>query len=481
MRRKRSKRKKKKVIRVMMLGLLCTVALVGYITTQESKSAATISKGVYVEDVSLGGKKLSEAESLLQEKYGQPVLSKNIHIQTNNNTYTLDFDKLKAKYNITEAVEEAFNYGKKKSFLENLFSKESRSPKNLKLEFTYDSKPIDDLIAKIEKETKKDAVNAKITSVNGVIKVTPEVEGIKLQKDQLKQAIIDSIKAESSSQDINIIAPFEVSKPEVTSKILSTINTKISSFSTNFSTSIPERINNIELATKAVNGTTLLPGEEFSFNGTVGERTKARGYKEAGVIIGDKIESGLGGGICQVSSTLYNAVLTANLKVVERRNHSLPLGYVGKGLDATVDWGNIDFKFKNSYDVPVYIEGYTKNKNLYFNLYSTKEAKTRTYHMFTEIIETLQPTVKFVDDPNLPEGQTQVVKKPSIGYKVKVYKKIFENGQLIDTELVSSDNYRLVDGETIRGTKKLINNGDSSTPVDKPTDKPVDKPTTAGQ
>lgn len=198
-----------------------------------------------------------------------------------------------------------------------------------------------------------------------------------------------------------------------------------------------------------------MPGETFSFNETVGERTVKRGYRAAGVIIDDKIESGIGGGICQVSSTLYNAMLKANITAKERRPHSLPLTYVGKGLDATVDWGNIDFKFKNTLSTPMYIEGYTKDKKVFFNIYSDKALAKRTYQMATEIYDTIEPTVVYKDDPNIPEGETEVVKKPSKGYKVKVYRKTYENGKLIGTELVSKDFYKPVKGEIIRGTKKV--------------------------
>lgn len=460
MRKRRTKKKKGLAVvkGILIIGTISAAAVFGYLHKEQKGAISVINQGVYIENISLGGKKLSEAEALIQEKYGSTLISKKIQIEASNKTYVLDFSRLEAKYDIDKVAAEAFNYGKEENFLEKLINKKSGERKDFHLSFTYNSKPIDELIDKIEKEINKNAVDAKISITNGQVKITPEVEGIKLQKDKLREAIVAQINGEISKETLIIKAPLEVAKTKISSEKLSAVNTLISSFSTNFSTSIANRINNIELATKAINGTILMPGEIFSFNETVGERTRARGYKEAGVIIGDKIESGLGGGICQVSSTLYNAMLTANLKAEERRNHSLPLGYVGKGLDATVDWRNIDFKFKNTLNTPIYIEGYTKNKNVYFNIYSDKELIKRTYKMVTDIYDTIQPAVKYTDNPNLNEGMTQVVKNGSAGYKVKVYRNTFENGKLINTELISNDYYKAVDGEVSRGLKKTVLN-----------------------
>ncbi len=438
---------------IVALGI--TAIPVGYVSATGQNWSKLIYPGVHIEDIDVSGKQLWEAYNLLEEKYEKPVLSKKIEVIANNKTYVLDYEQLQAGYNTEEVAKEAFNYGKEANIIERFKLIKAAEKKVFKLKFAYNPKPIDELVEKIDQDTKKSSVNAKISITKGNIKITPETDGVKLEKDKLRQAIIEQINDELSEKSIKINAALEPVKPEITSEKLSAVNTRVATSSTSFTTSTENRINNIELATKAINGTLLMPGESFSFNGTVGERTKVRGYKEAGVIIGDKIESGLGGGICQVSSTLYNAVLKSSLKTTERRSHSLPLAYIGKGLDATVDWGNIDLKFKNTLDVPVYIEGYIENKNVYFNIYSSKNLTNKTYEMVTEITDTIQPTIKYIDDPKRNEGETEVVKKASAGYKVKTYRKTLENGKLVNTELISSDYYKVVNGEIIRGTKKV--------------------------
>lgn len=447
---------KKSIITTTLLTMLAIAAIsVYYVYATCNNWQAIIYPRVYIEDIDVSGKQPEEVEELIEKEYGMLLLSKKIEIEVASKLYSLDYGNLDARYNIEEVVTQAFSYGKQGNIIEKYKLIKGKEKKAFKLAFTYNSKPVDELLDTIEQESNINPVNAKITIVNGNISITPEISEVKVQRNPLKEMIIVQINGKLSDEIIRIKAPLHITKPETTAEKLSNNYTLISSFSTSFPTSTVNRINNINLATIAINGTLLMPGETFSFNKIVGERTRERGYKEAGVIIGDRIESGLGGGICQVSSTLYNTMLTANIKAYERRNHTLPLSYIPKGLDATVDWGNIDLKFKNTLNTPMYIEGYTKNKNVYFNIYSSLELTKISYKTMTNVFDTLQPTIKYIDDPNRLESETVVVKKASLGYKVKAYRKTYENGKLIYTELISNDYYRAINGEVLRGTKKL--------------------------
>jgi vancomycin resistance protein YoaR len=453
---KRKRRKKKaSTFKKTMLAMVVVsvIAFSGYIYIKANDTSGVINNNVYVESIGLGGKTFEEAETLLQERYGQVLASKKVEVRSNNKTYVLDYSDVEVRYDISETVTKAINHGKEKTILDKIFSKKSEERKDFSLSLKYNSKAIEEFIDAIENETNKDAGNAKVSITRGEVLITPEVKGVKLQRNALKEAIEERLKEGIHGEDSLIQAVVEEIIPEVTAEKLSAANTRISSFNTDFSTSNANRIANIELSLKAINGTTLMPGETFSFNGVVGQRTAARGYKEAGVIIGDRIESGIGGGICQVSSTLYNAVLSANLKPTERRNHTLPLSYVPKGLDATVDWGNIDFKFKNTLNVPIYIEGYTNNKKVYINIYSDKALVKRTYKLETDVYQTIEPAMSYVDDPDLDEGEIHIVNPGSPGYRVRVYRKAFEDGKLIATELISNDYYMPVRGEAVRGTR----------------------------
>jgi vancomycin resistance protein YoaR len=323
-----------------------------------------------------------------------------------------------------------------------------------KLKFNYDTKPVKDFIADMQKKIDKSPINSSISMVSsGKFSITKDESGLKLDTQKLEKDILDKINGDITG-DIDIDAKVDNVQASITADKLSKINTRISSFSTNFSGSSANRMSNIILATKSINGKFLMPGDTFSFNGVVGQRTAQKGYKEAPVIVGNKLDSGLGGGICQVSTTMYNAVMRANINATERSHHTLPSHYIGLGMDATVDYGNIDYKFKNTLDFPIYIEGYAQGTNLVFNIYSDKSLTNRTYDLVSETYDIIQPGTNYIDDPNLYEGETVLDQPPSIGYKVRVYKKIYENGKLVGQELVSNETYKKVDEVIRRGTKK---------------------------
>jgi vancomycin resistance protein YoaR len=440
------------VIIVVLLGSVSTYT--GYVYQKVKGWEDLIYPGLIVEDVDMSGKSLTEAKKILESKYGEVILKKKVNIATDSKVYTIDYSKLNAKYNIDSVVDEIFSYGKNYNMLKKYKLIKSPVQQYFKLKFTADSKYVSEVIQLMEKEINKNPVNAEIQMVSsGKFIVTPDVKGYKLQSEQLQKEIIDSINGELG-KNINIKAIIKELTADITAEKLENIDTKISSFTTNYQTSSAERSYNIELSTKAINGTLLMPGDTFSFNDIVGERTAARGYKEAPVIIGNKVESGLGGGICQVSSTLYNAMLKTEVKSSQRVHHTLPSSYVALGLDATVDWGNIDYRFKNTLDYPIFIEGYTQNRNLYFNLYSNSSLTKRTYSITNEVYETINATVKTIDDPSLPLGQTVIEQKALNGFRVKVIKSIYENGTLVGTEVVSNDYYQPVQGIIKKGTRK---------------------------
>nr|WP_242568325.1 VanW family protein [Clostridium botulinum] len=330
----------------------------------------------------------------------------------------------------------------------------SKSVQNYPLKFSYDKKVMDQFIGSIEKDINKEAENAKINVNKGSISIFDDKKGFKLEKDNLKKILYSKIDGKNL-KDINEKAPVKIQEAEIKKKQLETVNSNISSYTTNYgSISSPQRANNIEISTKAINGTLLMPGESFSFNNTVGPRTAERGYQGAPVIVGNKIESGLGGGICQVSGTLYNAMLKANINATERVRHTFPSTYVPIGMDATIDYGNIDYKFKNTLKYPIYIEGITDGANVIFNIYSNSSLKNKTYNISSEIYETVTPKEQYIDDSNIPLGKTEIVQEAHTGYKVKVYKSTVENDSVVKKELLYTDFYKPVDKIIKRGTKK---------------------------
>ncbi|EJO5347981.1 VanW family protein [Clostridium botulinum] len=449
------KNKKTKIILTFVL--LVIVTLSGgfyYVYKEVTKFDNVIYPGVFIEGIDLQGKSKNQAKNIIESKYSKSIVKKNINITWNDNKYKLSYLKINPRYNIEETINNAYSYGKNL----NMFSKykriKSKNVQNYLLKFSYDKKAVDKLIDDIEKDINKKSENAKISVNKGSISISEDKKGFKLEKDKLKKILYSKMNGKSFN-DINEKAPVNIEEAKITKKKLEPVNSIISSYTTNYGAiSSPERANNIVIATKAINGTLLMPGETFSFNNIVGPRTAQRGYEGAPVIVGNKIESGLGGGICQVSGTLYNAMLKANIKATERVRHTFPSSYVPIGLDATIDYGNIDYKFKNTLTYPIYIEGITDGPNVTFNIYSNRTLKNKTYNISSEVYETINPKEKYIDDASMPLGKTEVAQKAHVGYKVKVYKSTVENGSVVKKELLYTDFYRPVDKIIKRGTKK---------------------------
>lgn len=458
----RKRAKKNKVNGALITAILCSVLILivgasGYywhVYSNVKKYANLIYPGTKIADIDMKGKTKEEAINILKAKYGDVVLKKKIIINANNKAYTIDYSKLNAKYDIEDVVEKAFSYGKNLKLFDQKKLINKGTSQNYQLKFSYDSAYVKQILDTIDKDVKVDPVNASISMVSGgVFKITPDVKGFKLQKDKLEKDITDKINGNLNG-DININAAGDEVRAAITEEKLKTIDSKISTFTTNYATSTNERAHNIEQATKFINGKLLMPGEVFSFNEIVGERTSARGFEQAPIIVGNKVESGFGGGICQVSSTLYNAVLRTDINDFARAHHTLPSSYVPLGFDATVDYGNIDFKFKNILSFPIFVEGITSNRNLYFNIYANSSLASKSYNLKSDVYENIPATTKTEEDPTLPQGQTVVEQKAYNGYKVKVTRETVQNGSVIKTDTISNDFYQPVTGIIKKGTKK---------------------------
>ncbi|MCJ7691422.1 MAG: VanW family protein, partial [Clostridiaceae bacterium] len=447
--------RKKAIIILGVLFLLSTVIFTTYSYVKVKKWDSLILPTVKIENENLTGKTKIEAQKIIKDKYSSQMIKKKIDIVSQGKKYTLDYSMLDAKYNINEAIEQAVSYGSDMNMYQRYKAIKNPVEMKIKLKFEYNDKIVGDILTEIAKDTNREAVSAKITMISsGKFNVTNDVIGKKLDSDKLKNEIKDKINGVLSEDTISIEAPVDEIAPKVTTATLKAINKKISSYTTSFATSAAGRSTNINLSTKSINGTLLMPGDVFSFNGVVGRRTAKSGYQDAGIIIGDKLEQGLGGGICQTSTTLYNAILGTELTSVERVHHTFPSHYVAKGLDATVDYGNLDYKFKNTLKYPIFIEGYTSNKRVSFNIYSSSTLTNRTYKISSETLQTIQPKIEIIKDPTKFEGEKETIKKGYTGYKVKVTRRTYESGKLIDTKVINNDTYRVINGITKVGTKK---------------------------
>lgn len=296
-----------------------------------------------------------------------------------------------------------------------------------------DAMPDEIDIDKIHEEVYKEVQDAYYTK--DPFTVYPEEEGIDFDVDAAKQLLTE----EKEEYEISL----KITKPTKTVKDIGTeaFPDLLATFSTNYNAGNANRTTNLKLAANKINGTVLLPNEEFSYNKVVGERTIKAGYKMAATYSNGAVVDGLGGGICQISSTLYDAVVMANLKITTRRNHQFVTSYLPAGKDATVVWGSQDFKFVNSRKYPIRITATVQNGVATIQVWGIKEEVEYDISIETKKIATIEPATQYISDPSLPAGQQKVVQAGSNGRKVEAYKVTKLNGQVVSTTLLSKDTY----------------------------------------
>lgn len=213
------------------------------------------------------------------------------------------------------------------------------------------------------------------------------------------------------------------------------------------------RTTNLKIASGKIDGYVLMPGDTFSYNSVVGKRTVAAGFQLAGVYSGGGVVDGLGGGICQISSTLYNIVVMSDLEIIERENHSFLPGYLPAGRDATVVYGAIDFKFKNTRDYPVKIYSTVSGGYVTMKMFGLKRENEPTITFETVYHQTIYPKTVYKDTTSLPEGQTKVETSGQNGCKSTTYKVVKQNGQVVSKTVLSTDTYSAMNKVVLRGIK----------------------------
>lgn len=304
-------------------------------------------------------------------------------------------------------------------------------------------------IEKIHKEIYREAKDAYITEnptevhahISGIDFLIPIEEAKKIIEEEKEEYII----------------PLKITIPNKTLESLSAkaFPDKLAEFITRYDASNKNRSINLALASDKINGTIVLPGEVFSYNKTVGERTIAKGYKEAAVYSGGKVIQGIGGGICQLSSTLYNTALYANLEITNRSNHRFLTSYVQEGRDATVSWGTIDFCFKNTRKYPIKIVSIVNNGLVKVQIFGIKEENEYDVEIQTKVLETIPYKTNYINDNELKEGTEVIQQNGSDGAKSETYKILKLNGKIVSKTLLSTDTYSSLEKIVKKGTKKV--------------------------
>ena len=482
---------------LLILIIICTgFALININNTK-------IMSGVSINGISVQKLTQEEAESKMAEVVDEN-LNKDIIFKIEDFEYSIKLSQLEVEYNIQDAVHNAYEIGREGNIFSNNFRilKTMIKGEDINLEFTYNEKLLEDIVNDMAAKVPDAVINSDYYIEDDKLIITKGKAGNSIDKENVKNIIIDIIKnndkqeiqldvikVEPDEIDIDKIYnevytepqdayytkdPFEIfshvngvdfdieaakealkedkeeyeipliiTEPEITTDEIGTeaFPDLLSSFSTRYDASKTDRTTNLKLAMNKLDGVVVSPGETFSYNKTLGKRTAEAGYKEAGGYAGGRVVQTLAGGICQISSTLYDAVVYANLEIVERHNHMFLAGYVGAGKDATVVYGALDFKFKNTRNYPIMIKTSIGSGVAKIDIYGIKEDVEYDVEISTKILSYIPYSVIYEEDSSLAAGKEKVVQSGMNGCKSITYKILKLNGQQVSSTVLSTDTY----------------------------------------
>ena len=433
-----------KKIKVALIALLIVVlGAVGFMFSKVKSDK--IAENVIVNGINLGGMTKEEAKNKIK------VFDTNeFTLSSEERSWKLNLDELNFEYDISKTVENAYKVDRSGNIFSNMFDMAKSMmghETNVRVAIEYDKAKAKEELDKIRKDVDREKENAKINTDNDKITIVPEKNGVVLNEAETNKAIEKRLSANKFKTE----AVVKLDEPKIKKSDLEgmdkALGTSVTTFKNNYN-----RTENIKIATNASSGVILKPGQEYSFNTIVGKRNKANGYKSAPVIVQGEMQEDLGGGVCQVSSTLYNAALKSGMKIVNVKNHTIPSSYVGMGRDATVTDSGIDFVFKNPYKHNVYIQNYVTGGSIVCQVFGSK-VDEQNIEIQTKTISVSQATPQKVEKSDLPAGKEEVDKASRNGYVVETYR-IYKdkNGKQIKKEKIATSSYPKQNGVIFVGT-----------------------------
>lgn len=451
--------KKKMLIKTVIAFVIVFSACIAVgMTVIANVDTDRICKGVYIEDINVGGMTKSEAEEAVAA-YIDDLKSKKLTINVDEKKVDSTLEELGFECLENNHVEDAMNVGKSGNLIKRYKELKNIEKDKLvyKLKFSLDKDKVEDMVKKCS-EFDIAAVNASMKRENGSFVISEEKTGRKVIADETISKIEYSIGDEWDKNDIILDAVVIDDVPEYKKVELEKCTDNLGEYSTSYASSSNNRVKNISNGADLINGTILYPGEVFSAYEKLQPFTAGNGYFEAGAYVSGKlVDDNIGGGICQVSSTLYNAVLNAELEIVERSPHSMSVSYVPLSRDAAIAGTYKDFKFKNNYSFPIYVEAYTSGRTIYFKIWGqeTRDISNRKISFESVTVETIAPPKDVVtEDKTKPIGYKHVEQSAHTGYKAELYKIVYENGEQVSRTRINSSSYNAAPRYLTIGTKE---------------------------
>ena len=416
--------------------------------------------GTYIDNVQVDGMTREEAIRAVSAVHEDNGRAFDITVSVGNESWHVNSERVPVSRNTEEMVERAWANGRSNSaslgagdttpfqervrVLSERVDRGNPQPATYATKQDYDHEALRNLTDGIVNYVNRDPVNSMVKSFDFNTKTftfTDDKPGAKLDADDLYTQMTDLLDAGVTQKEVWIVPEKIIA--EVTKTELMNSFGLISAYTTQ-TTNNNNRNNNIQLSAQAINGVTVLPGEIFSFNGATGERTAAKGYKEAPAIAGGQSKDEVGGGVCQTSSTLFNAVARADLEIIERNPHAWPSSYIEKGFDATVNWPGLDFKFRNNTEWPIFIvAGYSK-RQVTVNIYGMSLGAGVKIDLESELVRTIpQPEgINYVVNTALAPGESKKTISGRKGYEVTTWKVWYNGNREIKREVLFKTTYK---------------------------------------
>ena len=432
--------------RAAAAGLICA-ALLAVTPVVCRASEETVNKGIFIQGVDVGGMTREQVMQAVDEKVSQ-IGQTQVNLSVDGQAFSCPLNDLGLTWDNREIVNEILNLGTTGNIIQRYKDRKDleHDSKNYYLKFKVNGEMTDSYCEGFS------AYNT--TPVDAVIytrdDLTPGVDGgtpgITVDTQQAAQQLKDAVKAWDGVSAINIDVPVEKVDPDVTYDDLAIICDVLGTATTDYSASSYARATNVENGCRKISGTLLYPGDGFSVTAAVTPFTAENGYQEAPTYEENRVVNSYGGGICQVSTTLYNAVLKAELEVTARSNHTMVVTYVPLSKDAAIAEGNMDMCFVNTKDDPIYIIGYCYGGTITFTIYGHEtRPSNRTIEFESKTTSTIEPTsAKFIPNSSQPVGYFYQTQSPHTGYTAELWKHIYYDGVYSESVQINSSTYTAV-------------------------------------
>ncbi|MBR4040202.1 MAG: VanW family protein [Clostridia bacterium] len=425
-----------------------------YAAIRQAVSSDTFYPGVTLDGTDLGGMSMSDAQALIDSSQAETKAAFSLIVASRERRWHITPEQVPVTFDAQAVLARAWAVGRTGT-LEERYAQIQHAAQNgvhFKTGYTYDRNAVAGLVDIIGDSLDMEVKNATLDAFdvsNRTFTFSEAQRGYRVDRERLSADILAALDA--GEYGTALIVPGEVLEPTLYRAQLEGLFGRISSFTTN-TTKDKDRNTNIALSAGALNGRVVLPGETLSFNECTGQRTGAKGYREAGAIAGGVLVDDTGGGVCQTSSTLFNAVVRADLKIVKRSAHSWPSSYVEKGEDATVNWPSLDFVFKNEGEFPVFVVAWYEDQKVTVEIYGQMLPDGMTIDLESKVIKTIKPSdeLLYTFDASLPVGTRQFGREKRTGYEVDTYKVYKDkDGNEIERKKLWTTTYRATQKEIL--------------------------------